>query len=106
MFFVTLLNQSYWVAGATLGGVFGSLLRFNMAGLDFVMTAMFVVILLDQLRGRDARLPAAAALVSSLVCLLLFGPDSFILPSLLLTVASLTALRPRLGKAEDREVAA
>ena len=48
MFFVTLLNHAYWVLGATLGGLFGSLIRFNTEGLDFVMTAMFVVIFLEQ----------------------------------------------------------
>lgn len=45
MFFVTLFNHLYWFSGATLGGIFGSLIRFNTEGLDFVMTAMFVVIL-------------------------------------------------------------
>lgn len=96
----------YWVFFSTLGGWLGQFIPFDTTGIDFAMTALFVVILLDQLRGQDARWPAAVALVSSLVCLLLFGPDSFILPSLLLTVAGLTALRPRLGKPEDREVGA
>lgn len=96
----------YWVFFSTLGGWLGQFIPFDTTGIDFAMTALFVVILLDQLRGQDARWPAAVALVSSLVCLLLFGPDSFILPSLLLTVAVLTALRPRLGKPEDREVGA
>ena len=48
MFYVTLFNQCYWVLGATLGGLFGSLISFNLEGLDFVMTAMFVVIFMDQ----------------------------------------------------------
>lgn len=48
MFFVTLLDQLYWVSGATLGGIFGSLIHFSTEGLDFVMTAMFVVIFLEQ----------------------------------------------------------
>ncbi len=48
MFFVTLLNQFYWVSGSTLGGIFGSLIRFNTEGLEFVMTAMFVVIFMEQ----------------------------------------------------------
>lgn len=96
----------YWVFFSTLGGWLGQFIPFDTTGIDFAMTALFVVILLDQLRGRDARLPAAVALVSSLLCLVLFGPDSFILPSLLLTVAGLTTLRPRLGKAVDKEVRA
>jgi len=100
----TALAWFYWVLFSWLGGLLGRFIPFDTTGIDFAMTALFVVILLEQLRGRDARLPAALALCSALVCLVLFGPDQFILPSLLVTVAALTALRPRLGKPEDREV--
>ena len=95
----------YWVFFSTLGGWLGQFIPFDTTGIDFAMTALFVVILLDQLRGRDARLPAIMGLCSSVLCLVIFGADGFILPSLLLTVAGLTALRPRLGRTEDREVA-
>lgn len=47
MFFVTLLNHMYWVSGATMGGIFGSLITIKLKGLDFVMAAMFVVIFLE-----------------------------------------------------------
>ena len=90
MFFVTLLNQSYWVAGATLGGVFGSLLRFNTAGLDFAMTAMFTVILLEQVLKRENRLNAAIGIGCSLLCLLIFGAGDFLIPTMLLIVACLS----------------
>ena len=53
MFFVTLLNQLYWVSGATVGGLVGSLLRFDTTGISFVMTAMFVVIFLEQWLKED-----------------------------------------------------
>ena len=57
MFFVTLLNHFYWFSGATLGGIFGSFLQFSTEGLDFVMTAMFVVIFLEQwLKERSRQL--------------------------------------------------
>ena len=49
MFFVALLNQFYWVMGATIGGILGSVIRFDIKGIEFVMTAMFVVIFLEQL---------------------------------------------------------
>ena len=59
MFFVTLLNHFYWFSGSTLGGIFGSLIHFDTEGLDFVMTAMFVVIFLDQwLKEKNRALPA------------------------------------------------
>jgi 4-azaleucine resistance transporter AzlC len=94
----------YWVFFSLLGGLLGQVLPFDTTGIDFAMTALFVVILLDQLQNVSARTPAAVALVSALVCLLIFGADSFILPALLLTAAALTALRPRLGRPEDKEV--
>ena len=60
------------------------------------MTALFIVILVDQLKGASSRLPAAVSLISATLCLLLFGPDNFLLPSLLVTLAALAALRGRL----------
>ncbi|MBR1585084.1 MAG: AzlC family ABC transporter permease [Clostridia bacterium] len=92
-FFVTLLNQSYWVAGATLGGLFGTLLRFNTQGLDFVMTAMFVVIFLDQWLKEERHESAILGVAASVICLLIFGPDQFIIPAMVLILLSLTALR-------------
>ncbi len=93
MFFVTLLNHFYWFSGSTLGGIFGGLISFNTEGLDFVMTAMFVVIFLEQwLKGRD-HTSALAGLAASVVCLVLFGPDDFIIPSMLAILGSLTLLR-------------
>lgn len=93
MFFVTLLNQCYWFTGATLGGVFGSFLTLDTEGLDFVMTAMFVVIFLDQWRKDRSHLPALAGLGLSLLCLLIFGANGFILPAMGAILLFLTALR-------------
>lgn len=93
MFFVTLLNQLYWFAGASLGGIFGSFLTLDTEGLDFVMTAMFVVIFLEQWKKDRSHLPALAGLGLSLVCLLSFGPDRFILPAMAAILLFLTALR-------------
>lgn len=100
-FWVTALDHFYWVFGATLGGVFGSILRFDAEGLDFVMTAMFVVIFLEQW-GREKRHESALLGVGlSLGCLLLFGADRFILPAMLTILAALTLLRPALEREED-----
>ncbi len=71
----------------------GQLLTFDTTGIDFALTALFVVILVEQLKGAASRLPAAVAAVSAVLCLLILGPDKFLLPSLLLTVAALIALR-------------
>ncbi len=96
MFFVTLLNHFYWFSGSTLGGIFGSLLHFNTEGLEFVMTAMFVVIFLEQWMKEKRHTSALLGVGLSLGCLLVFGPGDFIIPAMLAILAALTALRGRL----------
>ena len=102
MFFVTFLNHLYWFSGATLGGIFGSLIHFNTEGLDFVMTAMFVVIFMEQWLKEKRHESAWIGLGSSLICLILFGADHFIIPAMLVILALLTFLRGPLEKGETR----
>lgn len=98
MFFVTLLNQIYWFTGATLGGIFGSLITFNTEGLDFVMTAMFVVIFMDQWLKEERHISSLLGLGISFLCLLAFGADNFIIPSMIAILGVLTFLRKPLEK--------
>lgn len=93
MFFVTLLNQIYWVSGATIGGIIGSLLKFNTEGLDFVMTAMFVTIFMNQWMKEKKKYTGLIGIGGSLLCLLLFGADAFMLPAMLVILLLLTAFR-------------
>lgn len=90
MFFVTLLNHFYWFSGATLGGIFGALLNFNTEGLDFVMTAMFVVIFLEQWLKDEQHTSALVGLGIAGLSLLLFGADNFLIPAMLAILAVLT----------------
>ena len=99
-FFVTLLNQIYWVLGATAGGLVGGLIRFNTEGLDFVMTAMFVVIFLEQWRKEKRHDSAAVGMAASVVCLAIFGADNFLIPTMVCILAVLTALRRPLEQKE------
>ena len=99
-FFVTLLNQIYWVLGATAGGLVGGLIRFNTEGLDFVMTAMFVVIFLEQWRKEKRHDSAAVGMAASVVCLAIFGADNFLIPTMGCILAVLTALRRPLEQKE------
>ncbi len=101
MFFVTLLNHIYWVSGATLGGLLGSVIEFNTEGLGFVMTAMFVVILLEQLLKEKRHYTAVIGLVVSAACLIGFGSDSFLLPAMGGILLLLTAFRRPIEKAGD-----
>ena len=98
MFFVTLLNQCYWVFGATLGGIFGSLIHFNTEGLDFVMTAMFVVIFMEQWMKEKNHISAFVGLGVSLLCLIAFGSENFIIPAMIGILGVLTLLRAPLEK--------
>jgi Predicted branched-chain amino acid permease (azaleucine resistance) len=93
MFFVTLLNHFYWFSGATLGGIFGSMIHFNTEGLDFVMTAMFVVIFMDQWIKDQKHTSAVLGIVLSLICLIVFSSDSFIIPAMIAILGVLTLLR-------------
>ncbi len=98
MFFVTLLNHFYWFFGATLGGIFGSLIQFDTTGLNFVMTAMFVVIFTEQWLKEDRHGGAIVGTGACVLCLLVFGPDRFIIPSMLAMLFILTALRSSFEK--------
>lgn len=102
MFFVTLLNHFYWFSGATLGGIFGSLIRFDTKGLDFVMTAMFVVIFLEQWLKEKRHTSALLGVGLSFLCLIAFGPDRFIIPAMAAILLTLTGLRRWL---EEKEAA-
>ena len=96
MFFVTLLNQFYWVASATFGGVIGSLLPINTEGISFVMTAMFVVIFMDQWLKEKNHTSSLLGLGISFLCLLVFGSVSFMIPTMIMIIVSLTLLRKKL----------
>lgn len=101
MTFVTLLDQLYWVLGAALGGLCGTLLTLNTEGLDFVMTAMFVVIFLENWLKEENHTSSLLGLTLPCACLVLFGAQSFILPSMAAILLALTALRGRLEKGGD-----
>ena len=101
MFFVTLLNHFYWFFGATLGGLFGSLIAFDTEGLDFVMTAMFVVIFMEQWMKDKNHTSGLLGIGLSLVCLLIFGADGFMIPAMAAILGALTLLRKPIEKGGD-----
>jgi Predicted branched-chain amino acid permease (azaleucine resistance) len=99
MFFITCLNHFYWVLGVSIGSLLGTLVRFNTKGLDFVMTALFIVIFLEQWFKDDAHHSALVGIGVSVGCLLLFGADRFIIPAMLLILICLIGLRRPIEKA-------
>ena len=82
-FFVSLFNQCYWVIGSIIGSILGSLITFNTAGIDFSMTALFVTVFVEQWLTSKNHLPAITGLICSAGCLMIFGPDSFLIPTMI-----------------------
>lgn len=101
-FFVTLINQIYWVTGATIGGLLGNLITFNTEGLSFVMTAMFVVIFIDRWLKEKQHISSVIGLGVSLLCLVIFGNDSFMIPTMICIVVMLTLFRKPIEEKEGK----
>lgn len=97
-FLVTLFDQCYWVAGSFLGGFLGSTLQFNTAGIDFSMTALFVTIFVEQWEKAEQHIPALLGLAVSVICLLIFGADNFLIPSMILITVGLFVLQKKIQK--------
>lgn len=90
MFFITLLNQIYWVSGATMGALLGYVIHFDTKGIEFVMTALFVVMFINQWEEAKDHRPAIIGLGCSLFSLLVFKSGNFILPAMALIAAFLS----------------
>lgn len=90
-FWISLLDQIYWVAGSLLGVAIGSLISFDTTGLDFALTALFVVIFTDQWKSQPNHRPALLGLAAPILSLTVFGPDRFIIPAMLMIVGVLAA---------------
>lgn len=102
MFFVTLLNHIYWVSGATLGALLGYIIHFDTTGIEFVMTALFVVMFINQWEETKNHRPALTGLLCSLLCLFLFGSRNFILPAMALMVLCFSVDRKKEVRSEDK----
>jgi 4-azaleucine resistance transporter AzlC len=95
-FFLSLMNQSYWIIGSVIGAVAGAALQFNSNGIDFAMTALFVVIFVEQWEKADNHLPAITGIGITVICRLAFGASGFLIPSMIGIAALLMLLRGRL----------
>lgn len=97
---VTLLNWSYWILGATLGAQLGAVLPFDTKGLDFVMTAMFVVIFLENWLKEKQHWSSLIGMICAAVCLVIFGAEGFMLPAMAAILLVLAAARRPIEMAE------
>ena len=92
-FLVSLFDHIYWVAGTALGSLTGSLLPINYEGIEFALTALFVTIFVEQWLSTSNHLPALIGTVSTTLCLLLFGKEIFLIPSMVIIALALTLTR-------------
>ena len=104
LLWITWLDETYWVVGATVGGLVGPLLKFDLRGLDFVLTAMFTAIFVDNWLRERSHVSSVSGLVICGMSLVLFGADRFIIPGMALMLIFLTVMRRRLdGKSVSTE---
>ena len=103
-FCLSLMNQSYWILGSFLGAFLGNTLEFNWTGIDFSMTALFVVMFVEQWEKAENHLPAVLGLAISVVCLLAFGEEYFLIPSMVFIALVLLLLKGPLEKKKGRNL--
>jgi len=102
-FIFTILNQCYWITGSVLGSLFGTLVPINTKGVDFSMTALFVVIVVDNLMKKGNRLTSFIGIGATTICLLIFGAENFLIPSMIAIAALLIILKPVLNRVSVEE---
>lgn len=96
LFAISIMNQSYWIIGSAIGGLAGTLIPFNSEGIDFAMTALFVVIFVEQWMDARNRVPEIVGVAAAFICLQIFGMDGFVLPSMILIVLVLFMARTKI----------
>ena len=89
MFLVALFSRCYWIVGSVLGGILGQIIPFDLTGLEFCMTALFLIIFIDQWEKAEKHTLALTGLGIGVICLLIFGENRFMLPALLIVSALL-----------------
>lgn len=102
-FVIALLNHLYWIFGSVVGNIAGNIIPFSTEGVEFSMTALFVVILVEQLLAKPNILPVIFGFASSILCLLLFGANHFIVPAMLLVIVLLFAFKTQITPVTDCE---
>ena len=96
MFFISFLHYIYWSAGTVIGSLVGDMITFNTKGLDFALTALFVVIFISQWKSQKSHEPAVIGVLCTVVCLVLFGQNNFVIPSMIAIIIVLTSMRNKI----------
>lgn len=99
--FLSVLDHLYWITGCTIGALLGTFIPFDSTGIDFAMTALFVVIFVEQWLSTKEHLPAILGAATTLVCLFIFGAQYFIIPSMAFIAVELVIFRKRFEKSHS-----
>ena len=99
-FFLTVFNHIYWIMGGVLGALTGALVNLNFKGVDFAMTALFVTVFVEQWKGTKNHIPALIGIICSVICLIIFGADGFLIPSMVAISTLLIVGKPLIEKKE------
>lgn len=92
-FLVTGLNHIYWIVGCVVGNLMGSYIPISFAGVEFVLTALFVTLFVEQWMSNKNHLPALIGVGCTVICLAVIGKDYFLIPSMVLIAGLLIAVR-------------
>lgn len=104
LLWITWLDETYWVIGATVGGLIGPFLKFDLQGLDFVLTAMFTAIFADNWMREKNHTSSISGLMICALSLLIFGADRFIIPSMVVILVFLTLMRKKLEISSEEKL--
>jgi 4-azaleucine resistance transporter AzlC len=103
-FCVAFLNQFYWILGSVIGSLAGSLITFDTKGMDFAMTALFIVIFIDQWKSSSTHLPALFGIGCTVAALIVIGPGNLVIPSMVLIILALMLTRKQIeGKLAEKD---
>ncbi len=94
-FYISLLNQIYWIIGTCAGSILGDIIKFDTNGIDFAMTALFVTVFTEQWLSNKERIYAVIGVLSSVICLVIFGKSAFLIPTMLLIITIMSILYRR-----------
>lgn len=101
LFAIATMNQVYWIVGSVIGALMGTYIPFDSTGIDFAMTALFLVIFVELWMEREKRLPEILGVISALICLNIFGANQFVLPSMIVIIVLLLAGRKKIEKGDE-----
>ena len=99
-FCVSLFNQCYWVIGSVIGSLLGKIIPFNTDGIDFSLTALFITVFIDQWKSTSEHSSALIGVSLSVICLMIFGADNFLIPTMIAIIAALS-LKKKFGRSTN-----